>query len=145
MPGDGDGAEVVGQRQVAVGDDDVVEALAGDGRPTGVDGAVEAEARAPQHLGAGAVGPRRHVVVVAGDERRQRPGGDDDAVGQPAGQLGPLGAVEQPDRRPLAALNRFTGMRTASPMLVLGTAPTLRGARSGRADERPIAVVRPAP
>ena len=90
VAGDGDGAEVVGERQVAVGDDDVVEALAGDRRPAGVDGAVEAEPRAPQHLGAGGVGPRRDVVVVAGDERRQRPRRGDDPVGEPAGQLGAL-------------------------------------------------------
>ena len=35
--------EVSGQRQVAVGDDEVVEALAGDRRPARLDGAVEAE------------------------------------------------------------------------------------------------------
>ena len=71
---DGQGGEVVGQRQVAVGDDEVVEALAGDRRPAGVDRTVEAEPGAPQHLGAGRRRPTpATVVVVARDEHRQRP------------------------------------------------------------------------
>ena len=115
VPATATAAEVVGQRQVAVGDDDVVEALAGDRRPAGVDGAVEPEPRAPQHLGAGAVGPRRDLVVVAGDERRQR--------SRPRRRRGRRASgparrarrrSSSPARRPLAALNRLTGIRTAT-------------------------------
>ncbi len=50
-----------------MGDDEVVEALAGDRRPAGVDGAVEAEARAPQHLGA-----RRRRPTTPPRRRRRR-------------------------------------------------------------------------
>ena len=100
-----DGERRRGRRPAAgrVGDHDVVEALAGDHRAAGVDGAVETEPRAPQHLGAVLVGPRRDLVVVAGDERRQLTGRGDDPPGEPAGEVGASEAVEHDGQ---AALGR---------------------------------------
>ena len=91
--GGGQRAQVGGQRQVAVGDHHVVEPLAGDGRPAGVDGPVEAEPRAPQHGRAGRRRPTGDVVVVAGDEHGQT-GGGDHPFGQPPGERAALRTVE---------------------------------------------------
>jgi len=75
-------------------DHHVVEPLAGDRRPTRVDGTVEAESRAPQHLGAVLVGPRRDLVVVTGDERRQFAGRGQHSGRRPPRQLLTFGVAE---------------------------------------------------
>ena len=90
--------------QVAVGDDDVVEALAGDGRPAGVDGAVESR-------GPGSTAPRRRRRRPTTPRRRRRRRRTSAAAGRRAttrsasqrASSARCGAVEQPGE---AALGR---------------------------------------
>ena len=66
-------SEVVGERQVAVGDDHLDRAAARASRSTpSLHRAVEAETRRPHHGSAVRLGPRRHLLVVAHDPDRQR-------------------------------------------------------------------------
>ena len=95
--------------------DDVVEALAGDRLAARVDGAVEAHPGAPQHFGAGCVGPLGDDLVVA----RHEDGGRRPPTRSPArpasGRARP--ARREPrsvPRRPLAWSNRLTGTSTAT-------------------------------
>ena len=92
--GGGDGSEVDRQRQVTVGDHEVIEALARDRRPARFDRSVEAEAWRPEHLGSDRVGPRRHGLVVAGDEDRRPLRCGDDPPGEPLRQPDALAVVE---------------------------------------------------
>ena len=65
--------------------------------------------RAPHDLGAGALGPRPHLVVVAHHDRGQRIGGQQHDLGHVAGQVGPLPGVEragQPDLGLIEGLDR---------------------------------------
>jgi hypothetical protein len=71
----------------------VVEALAGDRRPAGVDGAVEAEpglhsTSAPCSSAHAATSSSSQAMNVGSARRRRRP------AGQPAGEVGPGEAVE---------------------------------------------------
>ena len=73
--GPDEAGQVVREREVRVGDEDVGEAQLGQRGDTVGDGAVQAVARPPQHLGACFLGPSRHLVVVADDVDGQRPRG----------------------------------------------------------------------
>jgi hypothetical protein len=97
-------AEVAGEGQVAVGNHEMIEALAEDRRSARLDGAVETESRGPQHFGACGVGPGRHGLVVAGDEQGQGTRRGDHPSGEPLGQGDPLCVVEQPGEATLGEL-----------------------------------------
>ena len=111
--------EVDGQRQVGVGDDDALRSRSApsDWHAVG-DGAVEAEARAPQHVGAGARSAHvRHV------RRRRTPrtsgrraGGGEHVGGHVRGPARRASTGSRaPARRTLAWRKSFTGTRTATP------------------------------
>ena len=122
--------QVGGERQVAVGDDDVVEALAGDRLAAGVDRTVEAQPRAPQHFGAGRVRPLGDVSLSHATYIGQRPPA---ATTRPASQRARSTRSRRRaacDRRPLAWSNRFTGTSTAT--WSRGTCTTGTGSIYGR-------------
>ena len=92
-------ARPLGQRQVAVGDDDMVDALARHRVDAVIDGAVEPEARAPRHLRRRGPPPIRRRVVVARHEHRQRRRGGEHALGHPARRVAHARSAGQPRRR----------------------------------------------
>ena len=97
------------------------------------------EARAPQHLGAVLVGPRRDLVVVARDERRELAGGRDDTSGQPAGQVGAGEAVEDHREPPLGRGERLDRHQDGRlHRAIVGAAPT-RAATGGSPASAPVA------
>ena len=116
VAGGADG-EVVGEREVAVGHDDVVEPLAGDRRPAGVDRAVEPEPRAPQH--AGARSPRPTRPPPRRRTRRTPAAAAPPATTRSASQRGQLGALvvaSSRDRsRPLASAKPSPGSARRCP------------------------------
>ena len=113
-PRRGEPRQIDGERQIAVRDDHVVGALAGDRVDPLIDRTVEPEAGAPQHVGAERLGPGRDFVVVAGDERRQRSSRSDDTRSAiQRARRARSGSGSQPANLPLAAWNALIGISTA--------------------------------
>ena len=160
VPGRDEAAKSPGQRQVTVGDHEMVEALARDRRPARLHRTVETDAGRPQHLGADRVGPRGHGLVVARDEHRQRTGCSDDPSGEPLGERDALAVVEQPGQAALgergsaspgSAPPASTGVRIGSPRLrsppvattgVVGQRWRARSPTAGSSTRRRIAAAR---
>lgn len=90
-PGElGHPGQIVGQRQIAVGDDHPGEAVTSEcGDPVG-DCAVETATGPPDDLCARRHGPGADLVVVTDHGHRQRRGGGDHPAGQLSGQRRPL-------------------------------------------------------
>ncbi len=79
-----------GACQVGVTHDHVLEPIGGDAFHPVVDGAVETEARTPDHLCAHPLCPRSHPVVVTGNERGNLGDHVEDAARHPLRESGPV-------------------------------------------------------
>ncbi len=109
LVGLGDRRQAGRQRQVAVGDDDVCEALTADCVDAVVDCPVEAEAGAPEHLSPSFGCPRGDLIVVAGDERREWANSVKDAICHPASEALPVGRRDVVGQSSLGRMKRLDG------------------------------------
>ena len=111
----GEAPEVGRQRQVAVGDDDAVVALAGQGRETIADGGVEPARRSPQHRRRRRSPPSRRRLESS--QTTNTGWGAAAATTRPAIHCARRArslSVRAGRRRPFASWNAFTGRRTAT-------------------------------
>ena len=82
-------------------DDDVIDVVLHDLFDPVVDGAVQTEPFAPDHLCAMVLGPFGHFVVVAGDERGELTDSSDHPAGHPSCETCPVFVADGADQASL--------------------------------------------